>query len=109
MFVEPEQTFYLALEKMDGNVRDLGALEEGPACVVLREVGNALAYLHAAGIVHLDVKAENLLFKRSTSPFSPAQLKLIDFSVSTKLDEDGFTRYYKSFYSPRKSKGSRPN
>ncbi|KAH7715017.1 ULK kinase, partial [Aphelenchoides avenae] len=91
-FVEPAQTFYLALEKMDGSVKDLGVITKDQACVVLREVGKALAYLHAAGVVHLDIKGENVLIKRGTSQSSPAQVKLIDFNLSTKLDEDGFTR-----------------
>lgn len=83
------------------------------ACVVLREVGKALAYLHAAGVVHLDIKGENVLIKRGTSQSSPAQVKLIDFNLSTKLDEDGFTRYESSLFRlrnhPRRRIAQPPN
>lgn len=89
------------MEQMDGSVKNLGVLTEGQACVVLREIGKALAYLHAAYIGHLDVKSENVLVKRGASPCSPPQVKLIDFNLSTKLDDDGFTRRYVTCFLPQ--------
>jgi serine/threonine protein kinase len=42
----------------------------------------AVSYLHDKGIVHRDLKAENLLFENEKED---ANLKLIDFGVSTKF------------------------
>jgi calcium-dependent protein kinase len=42
----------------------------------------AVSYLHDKGIVHRDLKAENLLFENEKED---ANLKLIDFGVSTNF------------------------
>jgi serine/threonine protein kinase len=53
---------------------------------VLLHVANALAHVHAHGIVHRDVKLENVLvtdafFQR---PHDPATVKLIDFGIAVR-------------------------
>ena len=48
---------------------------------ILRELADALAYLHGLGIVHKDVKPENVLVNRE------GEIRLIDFSIAkTKWD-----------------------
>eukprot|EP00388_Colpodella_angusta_P001474 GDKJ01004710.1.p1 GENE.GDKJ01004710.1~~GDKJ01004710.1.p1 ORF type:complete len:1332 (-),score=352.22 GDKJ01004710.1:262-4257(-) len=55
------------------------AFSEREAINIMQQVLSALAYCHAHGIVHRDVKAENFLFL-SKSPDSP--IKLIDFGLA---------------------------
>eukprot|EP00639_Heterosigma_akashiwo_P021666 CAMPEP_0206411436 /NCGR_PEP_ID=MMETSP0294-20121207/33283_1 /ASSEMBLY_ACC=CAM_ASM_000327 /TAXON_ID=39354 /ORGANISM="Heterosigma akashiwo, Strain CCMP2393" /LENGTH=76 /DNA_ID=CAMNT_0053872165 /DNA_START=27 /DNA_END=253 /DNA_ORIENTATION=+ len=58
-----------------------GAYSEADAARLLRGVASALAFLHSAGIVHLDVKPENLML--SDAGPAPA-VKLIDFGSASR-------------------------
>jgi serine/threonine-protein kinase len=48
-------------------IRDGGPLTPRTAVSILYDVGDALGYAHGAGVVHRDVKAENILLDRSSS------------------------------------------
>lgn len=51
----------------------------------LTQISDGLQYLHAQGIVHQDIKPENILFHGHTAPI---QYVLTDFGVSTKIKEN---------------------
>lgn len=55
-------------------------------CVTLmHQIGGGLAYLHQQGIIHQDVKPENILFDSSSEE---VHYVLTDFGISTKLKEN---------------------
>lgn len=55
-------------------------------CVTLmQQIGGGLAYLHQQGIIHQDVKPENILFDNSSAD---VQYVLTDFGISTKIKEN---------------------
>ena len=65
---------------------DFGVLAGLPVAEVLGPVGllvDALAYVHAKGVVHRDIKASNVLFDGNGAPY------LSDFGVSCAVGEIG--------------------
>jgi len=77
--------FYLVLEFVDGP--DLGALvaQRGPlpvdeACELVRQAASGLRHAHDKGIVHGDIKPNNIMVARPT-PGAALAVKLSDFGV----------------------------
>ncbi|MGB0800906.1 MAG: protein kinase domain-containing protein, partial [Ilumatobacteraceae bacterium] len=53
-----------------------GALAESAACSIVRQLAMALRHVHSVGVLHRDVKLENLLVLR---PVPSPLVKLCDF------------------------------
>lgn len=87
---------YIQTELCDGAVTTL--YEEGKfkgneaeKCILLRSMVNALKVVHREGLVHLDIKPDNIFFRGSV-------YKLGDFGLATNVHErrivdDGDSRY----------------
>ena len=80
---------YLVMEFIDGpnlkhRVADHGPLKPHDAVRVTRELAQALSHAHQNGIIHRDVKPENVLLAKrdgDTSDF-PFQAKLVDLGLA---------------------------
>jgi hypothetical protein len=87
--VSSEGTHYLALEWLEGE--DLrsrirrGVLDAAEALALARGAARALACIHAAGIVHRDVKPGNLMLPDGEA----ARVKLLDFGIAMTRHRDG--------------------
>jgi len=84
---------YLVMELLEGNsladeVEERGALSPHRANQILQPICSVLAEAHAAGIVHRDVKAENVFLHRTPRG---EVVKVLDFGIS-KLAGDNLAR-----------------
>ena len=83
---------YLVLELVDGpTLADLmeDGIPAGELALLLSQTSDALAYIHARGIVHRDVKPENILVSRD--PHGRPLAKLADLGIARIVDESRIT------------------
>lgn len=86
---EENNTAYYVMEYIEGEnlselVKRQGALSEVTAVEYIKKVADALAYIHARSINHLDVKPSNIMLRRHDN-----QIVLIDFGLSKQYDDVG--------------------
>lgn len=82
----------LVMEYVDGEtltqrVRRGGPLSPPEAVRLLEETGWALAYAHSRGVIHRDVKPDNILIERATG-----RALITDFGIARSTTADGLTR-----------------
>ena len=73
-------------ESLSDRIRDKGAMTVEGAIEIMRELTTALASLHAAGIVHRDFKASNVLLV--PLPDGKQRVIVTDFGLATKTDAE---------------------
>ncbi len=80
-------TAYMVMERVSGlNLKEVvrrHSLEYAATVDVLRQISSALAYLHSHGIVHLDVKPDNIIMGND------GRIVLIDFGLSCSVGPSG--------------------
>lgn len=80
-------TAYMVMERVSGlNLKEVvrrHSLEYAATVDVLRQISSALAYLHSHGIVHLDVKPDNIIMGNG------GRIVLIDFGLSRSVGPSG--------------------
>ncbi|MEQ8768791.1 MAG: serine/threonine-protein kinase, partial [Planctomycetota bacterium] len=85
---EEDERLYLVLEYIEGetlreHLQRVGTCSEARVCSIGAQLARALAELHAAGIVHRDVKPENVLVDKSGA------IKLADLGLAGSPSEKG--------------------
>ncbi|TMW62889.1 hypothetical protein Poli38472_005507 [Pythium oligandrum] len=85
---ENEENWYIVQElasegELFDHLIENGAYSEQQASAAIRELCDALHYLHRKGIVHGDIKPENILLHNG-------RMCLVDFGVSFRLGEQFF-------------------
>ncbi len=84
---EDERTYYMVMEFVSGtDLRDVivgrGPMDPAHAIDIVRDVANALAAAHATGLIHRDVKPENVLIARD------GMVKVADFGIAAIADAE---------------------
>ena len=87
VFEEHETAYYVMEYHNHGSLSDLlkhrGRLEEADALRYIRQIADALAYIHERNMNHLDIKPSNVLLD------DKGNAVLIDFGMSKRYDEEG--------------------
>jgi eukaryotic-like serine/threonine-protein kinase len=82
-----EGTYFLAMEYVDGpSLRALlgkARFNERDAVLLVRHAVAALGVAHAQGIVHRDIKPDNLMLTARRD-----RLKIVDLGIAKRIDED---------------------
>ena len=73
---------YVEGETLGHRIRTRGAMPPDEAARVLHEVAWAVAYAHAQGVIHRDVKAENILLEEGSD-----RVLITDFGIAHVMSE----------------------
>jgi serine/threonine protein kinase len=112
----PEGRPFLVGEFLEGKefadyLSVIGKMKIAPAVRIVRQICKALSAAHAKGVVHRDVKPENVFL---TGDLSAPTAKVIDFGISkiddapgTALTQTGMIMGTPSYMAPEQARGER--
>ncbi len=84
-YFETDNSIFIVMEYLEGKelfeflVKKSVRITEKLVCKVAKQVLSALNYLHTQGIIHGDIKSENILFNGKN-------ISLIDFGTAKEID-----------------------
>ena len=89
---EDDGKTYIVMELLEGTslsalVKSLGRLEPSHAVAIARQVADGLQAAHEKGIVHRDLKADNVFIARDAR--LGEQVRILDFGISKVMETDG--------------------
>jgi len=112
---ERDGLVYFVMACVDGTnlakrISERGTLDPAEVRTELREVADALAYAHARGVVHRDIKPDNILLDAETG-----RAMVTDFGIARAVQESGDSRLTATgvaigtpaFMSPEQAAGDR--
>jgi serine/threonine protein kinase len=85
-------TRWLAMELLSGEhlgslVERLGPLAGASARLVLAQLCHALAAAHRAGVVHRDLKPQNVFLSQTQREGNPFHVKVLDFGIASVVSD----------------------
>ncbi|MCP4215958.1 MAG: protein kinase [bacterium] len=81
-----ENSHYIVMEFLEFSLKDVlrkspgGKLQPGEALSIIKRIAVALDYAHKEGIIHRDIKPDNIMFRRDGTPV------LVDFGIARAMD-----------------------
>jgi serine/threonine-protein kinase len=88
----PDGRPYIVMERLEGQSlaqrADAGRIPPELAVIVLRQICDALIAAHAAGVVHRDLKLDNVFLVDNLEDPSTPKVKLLDWGIAKVVHED---------------------
>jgi predicted Ser/Thr protein kinase len=94
-------------ESLAERLRDRGPFSPAEAVRVLREAAWALAYAHARGLVHRDVKPENIMIERGSNRVIVTDFGIARDQLASALTQDGMVLGSVHYMSPEQAAGDK--
>lgn len=104
---------YFVMELLEGRtltriLREEGPIEPGRCVTIARQIAEALAAAHAMGVIHRDLKPDNVILVRPTG--AHMTVKVLDFglakvAVSSRLTRPGVVFGTPHYMSPEQASG----
>jgi eukaryotic-like serine/threonine-protein kinase len=96
---------YVDGESLAERIAREGCVEARPLAAIMADVADALSYAHALGIVHRDIKAENVLLDRATGRALVTDFGIARVTESTPLTATGAVLGTVQYMSPEQVAG----
>ncbi len=96
---------YVDGEPLAERIRARGSLPVAEVVRCMREVAWALAYAHARGVVHRDVKPENIMIERSSRRAIVTDFGIAHDAAASRLTMEGHVLGSVHFMSPEQASG----
>ncbi|XP_063136902.1 sperm motility kinase Y-like [Rattus norvegicus] len=96
--IEKETRIYLIMELVEGQelyqyIRESGHIEEDEARQIFEQILSAVSYCHGKGIVHRDLKLDNIMIDKNK------KVKVIDFGLSNQFQPGKMPNHHCGTYS----------
>jgi serine/threonine protein kinase len=114
---DPELGVYMVMELVEGvslkhALAERGRFQLRPACDIILQIADAIQYVHQKGVVHCDLKSENVLVATAWETGRRSQrVKLLDFGLarpSTSTTQSVTVAGTPSYIAPERIRGARP-
>jgi serine/threonine protein kinase len=95
---QTEDTVFLVMEYLQGqDLRQLvvknGPLDLPAACSLLYQAALGVQHAHERGIIHRDIKPNNLFLVPGNGPITSGRVKVLDFGLAKVLQDAGVYRF----------------
>jgi serine/threonine protein kinase len=57
---------------------------------ILKQLLNGVTYLHKSGVIHRDLKPDNIMWKYKNKPFHQNQVVIVDFGLAEKYNNTDY-------------------